>query len=288
MELLATALVCVIHLGAAETPMVFFQAHRGGLEEVPENTLPAFEHAWGIPGAVPEMDLATTQDGAVICMHDDTPKRTTNAPPPWCDKNISEIPLAEIRTWDAGIKFGAQFAGAKAPTLDEIFALMKGHPERQAYFDLKDVDIDALVKRIKEAGVERQVIFVHGDPEMCRRLHGLYEGARTMTWLSGLPKEIKAQFAELAEDRFSGISQLQFHLRVRKTGPGINYVLEPEFLAEAVKTARAAGVELQLRPFAFDPAALRKLIDLGVHWYVTDAPKAFAECVRQALALPAE
>lgn len=285
---LATALACVVHLGASETPPVFFQAHRGGIEEAPENTLPAFEHAWRIPGAVPEMDLATTQDGVVILMHDDTPKRTTNAPPPWCDKNISEIPFAEVRTWDAGIKFDAQFAGAKVPILDEVFALMKGHPERQAYFDLKDVDIDALATRIKDAGIERQVIFVHGDAQMCRRLQELYEGARTMTWLSGLPKEIKAKFAELAKDQFLGISQLQFHLRVRKGGPGINYVLEPEFLAEAVKTARAAGVELQLRPFAFDPPALRGLIDLGVRWYVTDAPKAFAECVQQALALPAK
>jgi len=286
-DLLIAALLCAAQLGAAEVPPgVHFQAHRGGLEEVPENTLAAYEYAWSIPGAVPEMDLATTVDGVVVCLHDDTPKRTTDAPGPWCDKNLREIPFKELRTWDAGVKFDPKYAGARIPTLDEVLALMKAHPERQAYFDLKDVELDVLVQRIKTAGVQGQVIFVHGDPGMCLRLSGLYAGARTMTWLSGSPDDIKSRFAELAKAGFRGISQLQLHLNVRPGATRIEYLLEPEFLARAARTTRAAGVALQLRPFAFDPPSLRKLIDVGVRWYVTDAPRAFADCVARARVLP--
>lgn len=272
---------------APGAPQVFFQAHRGGVNEVPENTLTAYEHAWSIPGAVPEMDLCTTQDGVVVCMHDDTPKRTTDAPAPWADKEMKDIPFEEVKKWDAGKKFDAKYAGEHVPTLEEVLERMKGRPERQAYFDLKEIDLGLLTARIHACGIEKQVIFVHGDLAMCEKLQGLYEGARTMTWLSGKPEKIREAFAELAAQGFKGVNQLQFHLQAKKRSPRITYQLDPAFLREAAQRAKAAGVDLQLRPFVFDARSLRELIDLGVHWYVTDEPKAFSESVRAALALPA-
>lgn len=290
MELLAATLVWAACAGAGEgdtgekDPVrIYFQSHRGGLNEMPENTLPAFEHSWKIPGAVPEMDLRTTKDGVIVCMHDETPKRTTNAPAPWRDMTLREIPFEEVQRWDAGAGFDVKYADTPIPALDQVFEAMQGRPERQAYLDLKDVDLEALVSRIKERGLERQVIFVHGDPEMCLKLQGLYEGARTMTWLSGSPQEMQEKFAELAAVKFRGISQLQFHLRPRRRKPEIVYVLDQAYLAEAVRLTRAAGVDLQLRPFVFSPKSLHGLIALGVHWYVTDEPRAFAASVRKAL-----
>ncbi|NJN83397.1 MAG: hypothetical protein HC802_14675 [Caldilineaceae bacterium] len=56
--------------GAAMSPPVFFQAHRGSVDEAPENTLSAFRHAWRFPGSIPETDIRTTADGALICLHD--------------------------------------------------------------------------------------------------------------------------------------------------------------------------------------------------------------------------
>ncbi len=286
MALCMMAALMALQLGADAPGGVYFQAHRGGVDEVPENTLAAFEHAWSIPGAVPEMDLVTTRDGVIVCMHDDTPERTTDAPVPWTGKRLKEAPLEEVRKWDAGKKFSAAYAGAKVPLLDEVFAAMKGRPERQAYLDLKDVDLKALCAKIHEHGLERQIIFVHGSPKYCEKLHALYDGARTMTWLSGKPDAVKARYKALAAARFPGLTQLQFHLAVRATEPEIAYEPDDAFLAEAARTMREAGVELQVRPFAFTPASLRRLIDLGVHWYVTDAPKAFSESVAAAVALP--
>jgi len=258
---------------------VHFQAHRGGLLEAPENTLAAYQHAWDIPGAIPEVDVAVTQDGVMVCIHDDTPERTTTAPEEFKRKPISEIPSAQLRKWDAGVKFDAKYAGEKVPLLTEVFDEMKGRPERQAYLDLKDVDLSKLAALIDGDGLRQQIIFVHGDPKMCVRLQGLYAGARTMTWLSGSPEKIRQRFEELAKEGFTGISQLQFHLKAAAAKPEIRYVLDKDFLREAVERTRAANVELQVRPFEFDAKSLQYLTGLGIRWFVADAPKRFADAL---------
>ena len=287
MIVIVTAVLCSLHLAAPgeEAPGgVYFQSHRGGLGEKPENTLVAFAHSWAIPGAIPEVDLQTSKDGVIVCMHDGTPRKSTDAPPPWDKMNIKDIPLEEIRKWDAGLKFNRRYAGTKVPTLDEVFDMMAEKPERQLCLDLKAVDLDTLVAAIRARGFEHRVIFVHGDAAMCRKLAGLYPGARTMTWIGGSPEEQKKRFAEFEANGFAGITQLQFHLRPKKMKPEIEYLLDDAYLREAVKKAEAAGTALQLRPFAFNPASLRRLIDLGVRWYVSDHPKAFAKAVKEALA----
>ncbi len=263
----------------ADDAPVFFQAHRGGLKEVPENTLAAYRHAWTCPGAIPEVDVCVTQDGAMVCMHDDTPERTTNAPDPFKKKKLSEIPLETLRQWDAGSWFDPKYAGEKVPLLTEVFDEMKGHPERQAYLDLKDVDLDKLTAMIHSYGLDDRIIFVHGSRTMCAKLQALYPGARTMTWLSGSPEVIQREFEAWVKEGIHGVTQLQFHLPTAATKPEIRYAVTDEFLREAVAKTRSFGVELQLRPFDFDAKSLRKLRALGVHWFVADEPKRFAEAL---------
>lgn len=274
--LLLTAVLCQADAQPApEAPTVFFQAHRGGIDEVPENTLPAFEHAWKIPGAVPETDLQTTSDGVIVCIHDDTPARTTNAPETRASSNIREIPYAELSQWDAGGKFAESYRGARIPTLVEVLELMAAGKDRQIYLDLKAVDIDAVMELIRKYGVEEQVIFVHGSPSACLKLSGLYPGARTMTWLSGDPEQVLAKYERLKKNDFAGITQLQFHLGVRENADPVAYVLEEAFIREAAKELADRGKELQLRPFKYTPQSLATLMGMGVRWYVTDAPADF-------------
>lgn len=273
--------IALLMLCAAAEPIAWFQAHRGAVDEAPENTLAAVAHAWAVPGAVPEVDLRTTADGVIVCIHDETPARTTNAPAEWRDRPVAAIPVETLRAWDAGAWFDPRFTGARIPTLDELFDLLRADPARRLYLDLKAVDLDALERQIKEAGVIGQLLFVHGDPAMCKRLSERFPGTRAMTWLSGPPASIQARFRALAEARFDGVGQIQFHLQSRRRAP-IAYVLDDEFLREAVAVTRAHGVDLQVRPFQFDAASLRHLLALGIRWYVADAPQAFAEALAEA------
>lgn len=271
--LLLAAACGMVHAQAAP-PALYMQAHRGGLDEVPENTMVAFEHAWGIPGAIPEMDLQTTQDGVIVLMHDDFAARTSDAATPWNRKRLREIPWSVVQTWDVGAKFGVAYAGTRVPTLDQVFATMKTDPLRQVYLDLKDVDLDVLKAKIIAGGVQDRVIFVHGDLARCAQLKTLYPGARTMTWISGSPDRIAAQFEKLSDQQLAGLSQLQFHLQVKSPGPPIAYALDDQFLRAAVARLTPLGIVLQVRPFSFDHESLHRLVDLGVQWFVADAPAA--------------
>lgn len=266
-----------------QAPAVFFQAHRGGMDEVPENTLPAFIHAWNIPGAVPEVDLRTTRDGVIVCIHDETPARTTNAPEPWNTTNIRDIPYEQLAQWDAGITFSEAFRGTPVPALRTLFDLMREDETRQIYLDIKEVEPDLLLALIREYGFEKRVIYVHGKPETCLELSRLHEGARTMTWLSGAPGRIRQRYAELRETGFAGISQLQFHLHVREEADTIEYWLDEAFIRQAAAELDAAGAVLQLRPFAFDARSLARMIGWGVYWYVTDAPEEFHRVTAEAM-----
>ena len=282
-----TALVVVAAIAqqAGPAPQIFYQAHRGGLEEVPENTMAAYRHAWSCPGAVPEVDVQTTSDGAYVCMHDDTPGRTTNAPPDLKHRKISSIDSKTVRQWDAGGWFDAKYAGEKVPFLTEVLDEMKGRPERQVYLDAKGVDLDALAVPITEYGLNNQVIFTHEDPTLGARFKEKVPGARSMTWLSGPATIIKSRFQKLADQKFCGLDQLQLHLRTTRTNPEIVYALDEAFIRDAIKQAADAGVKIQLRPFDFTPESLCALTATGVQWFVTDAPAKFSKAAAEAAAI---
>ncbi|GMW01841.1 MAG: hypothetical protein AMXMBFR84_29780 [Candidatus Hydrogenedentota bacterium] len=274
MSMLACAMSGMI-ARADELPMVYFQAHRGGLEEAPENTMAAVRHAWSIPGAVPEVDLRTSSDGRILCLHDATLARTTNASEPLRSTPVSKLTIEQIQSVDAGVTFGPEFMGERVPELDAVLLELTREPGRQIYLDIKDVTDSALQAAMEKHSCIEQVLFVHGNPVRCAELQELFPGSRTMTWISGTPDRIRQRYTEIRETGFRGISQLQFHLQTLENEGTIQYVLEPAFLAEAVASGRAKGVAIQVRPFDFDTQSLRKLVGLGIHWYVADAPERF-------------
>ncbi|HET7375591.1 MAG TPA: glycerophosphodiester phosphodiesterase family protein [Anaerolineae bacterium] len=97
------------------TPLVL--AHRGASLHAPENTLTAFMLAADQGADGIELDAKLTRDGSVVVMHDATVDRTTNG-----HGRVSDFTLREIKTLDAGSKFGSQFAQERVPLLEEVFA----------------------------------------------------------------------------------------------------------------------------------------------------------------------
>lgn len=282
--LFATALGCASsRTPPADPAPVYFQAHRGAVDEAPENTLAALRHAWRFPGAVPEVDVRTTRDGVLICLHDDTLARTTDAVGRFAHTDVAELSYDDVARWDAGAWFDSAYAGARVPTLAAVFDLLRADPDRRLYLDLKAADLEALDRLIASAGVLGQLLFVHGDPDELAALRRRYPGVGTMTWLGGPKEAQRRRFEELAAGGFAGLTQLQFHLPARDTEPVIRYVWTPAELEDFGRRLAEAGVALQVRPFVFDPASLRDLLDAGIQWYVADAPEAFATALRAAV-----
>lgn len=283
------SVVVLVSAGAAGSgaDAVHFQAHRGGLKEAPENTLAAYRYAWDL-GAIPEVDICATKDGVIICLHDNTLKRTTNASVNQ-DVPVSRLTFEEIRQWDAGAWFDPKYAGEKVPSLEEVLQEMARRKDAQIYLDLKDVDLDALGRLLGKYGVAKRVIFCHNKAESCRKMREAVPGLRTMLWIGGDVPEILAKFRQAAAEEFQGLDQVQLHLHAAPSaGNGVGYLMDEAFLREALALTRERHIDLEVLPFAFDCASLSGLLDLGIRWYATDEPKRFTACVQEYFGATAE
>jgi len=151
-------------------------AHRGASAYAPEHTLAAYQLALDQQADFIEPDLAISRDGALICLHDDTLERTTNAAALFPDRFSREstgrggakqwiandFSLAEIRQLDAGIWRDARFAGARVPTWEDVVALVRGKaglfPELKSppLYMRRGVDmVRIFVQSVKALGLDR-------------------------------------------------------------------------------------------------------------------------------------
>jgi glycerophosphoryl diester phosphodiesterase len=181
-----TVILAVVALGAleaagvlhaADTPKVLI-AHRGASNYAPEHTMAAYELALSQGADFVEPDLAVTKDGVLVCLHDDTLDRTTNAEDVFPDRFSPDVKgrngekrwvandftLAEIKRLDAGRWFDPKYAGARVPTFDEMLARVREKPGVGVYPELKSpplytgrgVDMAAIfVASVKTHGLDR-------------------------------------------------------------------------------------------------------------------------------------
>jgi glycerophosphoryl diester phosphodiesterase len=113
-------------------------AHRGASAYAPEHTLAAYRLAIEHGVDFVEQDLAVTRDGVLICLHDDTLERTSNAPEIFPERFTADssapgkrwiandFTLAEIRRLDMGRWFEPKFAGERIVTWQEAIDLVRG------------------------------------------------------------------------------------------------------------------------------------------------------------------
>lgn len=161
---------------------VTLTAHRGYRQKFPENTMIAFKEALKLDIDAIEMDVHMTRDHEIVVMHDAAMDRTTDMTGKICDKTYDEV-----RTADAGIKFGEQFKGEKVPSLREFLELMATRPDVKVLLELKDypeelgefayASCEKTLALCKEYGVwgEERLTVITFSTEICawiRQRHG--------------------------------------------------------------------------------------------------------------------
>ena len=270
-----------------DTKKVYWQAHRGGGgKEAPDNTLYAMRYGWSL-GGIPEADIRVTSDHEVVCLHDNTLARTTDAPPELADRPIGELTLAEVRKYDAGRKFRADCAGQHVPTVREVFSIMRDDPEKLLYADIKNYDeklfpilLDNFLALAREYGVASRIIVAGRDYALNCRFKKLCPEIKTMQWIGRTPEERMQTFRELADKRFFGLDLVQLHLYYTPDrADGWIYDLPIPEIAEAFRTL---GTRLEVFPFgAFTQDAIRTLLDLGIRQFATDEPKRFSDTLKE-------
>jgi glycerophosphoryl diester phosphodiesterase len=244
------------------------QAHRGAGVLAPENSLEAFEIAWKL-GVIPEADIRMTKDGVIVSFHDnDFSRILPTASEEMKKKGIKDLTYKEVAKLDIGAWKGREFEGQRIPSMGEIADVLKKHPQRKIYVDIKNVDFEQLARETQ--GIHSQMILASTKYEEIELWKKAAPKSFTLHWMGGTEEQLTERLKRLDENSFRGIDQLQIHVRINKEGG-----FEPgeDFLKKTGDMLREYGILFQVLPWeGKEPAVYRRLLNLGVASFATDYP----------------
>ncbi|WP_145151171.1 glycerophosphodiester phosphodiesterase [Paenibacillus xylanexedens] len=233
-------------------------AHRGASAVCPENTMSAFERCLELGATGIETDVQMTSDGRLVLIHDETLSRTAAA-----EGWVKDITYDQLRTYDAGSWFHADFAGERIPSLEDLFRLVQGKGTllnlelKNGIVSYKGME-EKIVQAIRDWKLEQQVVlssFNHASLVRCKRL-----APEIRTALLYMEKLYRPY---------------DYAVKLEASG------LHPYKLAvtnEDVAAALAHGVVTY--PFTVnDPAEMQAMIDTGVQGIITDVPDVLASLI---------
>lgn len=239
-------------------------AHRGGAALRPEETLLAFENAAALGADVLELDVHSSSDDEVVCIHDDTVDRTTDG-----TGAVHDLSLAQLRALDAGYRFttdgGGTFPyrgmGVTVATLTEVLA---AHPTAWFSIEIKQAVpdiVDAVLAVIDANGAASRVVVVSFTDAIVADIR-----ARRPDIVTGMGLSEIAAFT-----RLNSVSETSY---VAPT----TIVQIPEGSVSAAVVARANRLGLRLHAWTVnDRATMQSLLDLGTHGIMTDDPALLAD-----------
>lgn len=264
------------------------QAHRGAGELAEENSLEAFQLGWKL-NCVPEADVRTTKDGVIVAFHDANFARVVkDVSPDVAKRGVKDVTFDELQKLDIGSFKGDAFAGRRVPRMSQVFALLTDHPDRRLYLDIKDVDLDQLAREVKQARVERQVIFASTKYDQLRAWRKLIPDGQTLLWMGGPEEKLATRFEELRKADFADVTQLQIHTRLPEGVKTIArdavdpFTLPDNFLIERGDELRQRGILYQTLPWGGATREVYwKLLDLGFMSFATDHPEVTWAAIRE-------
>ena len=233
-----------------------FIAHRGESMDAPENTMASFRLAWERDAVGIEGDFYKLTDGRIACMHDQNAKRTCGV-----DVDICTINYAELNAFDAGSFKGAEWAGEKAPLLDDIFREMPA--SCAIYAEVKD-DSDGIIEAIKDLAEkykitsEQLIIISFSEAAIVRASEVLPKSKRYL--LTGL-KETDSGFSPTADEMIEKLKDLY--------ADGVDCCCNPLPDRDYVSKVQAAGLEFHIWTVN-DVENAQRMIDAGVDSITSD------------------
>ena len=237
-------------------------AHQGASADAPGNTLAAFRLALEMGADGFELDIMLSTDGYLVVIHDDTVDRTTDGRGP-----VRQKTLAELKALDAGVRFGARFAGERIPTLQEVFDLVAGN---RAF-----VNVELKADSLKSDGLEEKLVALIRRYDLGERLlissfnpFALWRVRRltpdlplALLYAENMPVHLRNRW-------------FAFLSRPEALNPGLRMATQ-----EHVRWAKSKGYRLYVWTVDEEPE-MRRLIALGVDGIMTNKP----DLLRQVLA----
>jgi glycerophosphoryl diester phosphodiesterase len=274
------------------------QGHRGARGLAPENTLQAFATALAIGVTTLELDTGVTRDGVVVIHHDRrlNPDIARKPDGSWVEAPaplIHELTFEELRRYDVGrLKPGSKTAeqfpdqqpadGARVPALAELFDLVAKAGNTAVRFNIEtkltpqapeetlapEPFARAVIAEIRKAGLEARTSIQSFDWRTLQVVEREAPAIATV-YLTGRKRDSGSQ-----------------PKAVHAAGGRIWSPNQAEMDSASVVEARALG--LSVIPWTVnEPAAIERVLDLGVDGLITDFPdRARAQMQRRGLPLP--
>jgi len=277
LELMRACVALAAFLSLAPAPAeIQVHGHRGARAVLPENTIPAFEHAIEAGVDAIELDLAVTQDNVLVVSHDPVlnPRICRS---PGGSPVIRELTLEQLRLWDCGSLREPDFPrqkpipGARIPTLDEVLALAdrgaflfnietKISPDRPQYTPPPEEFARLVLEAVRRHKLESRVMLQSFD-------------YRTLQAMKRLAPDIPraALFARDKRDFLTVAAEAEATL----VSPHYSLVTP-----EKVRQARAAGIGV-IAWTANDEETWARLVEAGVDGIITDDPAGLIEYLRR-------
>jgi glycerophosphoryl diester phosphodiesterase len=235
-------------------------AHRGSSFLAPENTLAAAQLAWQEGADAVEGDFRITKDGHLVCIHDDSLKRTAGI-----DRRVADCTLDELRAYDVGGWKGERFAGQRIPTLEEMLATVP--PGKRFFVEMKITGPEAL-------------------KELCRVVEGSSIDQKQIVLISLRDGFISFVKQRLPQCLAYWVVQARRELTgIRRHWPSLDELLSAKGFGidgldlESVRPIDTRIVHdlknagLKLAVWTVDEVAMAQLwIDLGIHSITTNRP----------------
>ena len=233
-------------------------AHRGFSGRYPENTIAAFDAAVKLGYAWMELDVRRSADGVIVVMHDATVDRTTNG-----TGEVASLTWAELRALDAGSWKGAEFAGERIPTLEEVLQRVGGRAQVVVELKLPREHIPEVIDVVRRCDAFGWTLTTAFDWETILDVRRLAPEWRT-AWLTNM-KDIAPEDA-VARCAGAGVSQLSSHCD--RTDRNL------------VEKAHAAGLLVRCWGVGNDQGEqMRRLIHMGVDGMTTNYPDVLARII---------
>jgi glycerophosphoryl diester phosphodiesterase len=142
---------------------VYVVAHRGAHFEqnIPENSIPAYQKAIDLGVDFVEIDVRITKDGHFVSVHNEEIDKYVLEDNPGL---VADMTLAELKQLDIGSRKGSEWKNTRIPTFEEILDLCKG--KSGIYLDLKQAPVKPLIEMIKARGMVSDVIWYADDDEL--------------------------------------------------------------------------------------------------------------------------
>ena len=284
--------------GAARTDFLHLShVHRGGGKlERPDNTLETFLWCWG-NGSALECDCRKTKDGVGVMLHDRTLARTGRGiSPELARKQISsELTWDDIKDVDVGSYLDPKYSSERVPTIEAVFAAMKGRPKWLCFVDEKGAGPEYIAAKARAAGVQDQVYYTGPSYANILTWNKVMPGGKSLLWIGAFPKsrdaaaraKTRAHFekimAELRANDFKYVTAVSIHTYYDPSDSVDPFILGTDYLKALIREFHDHGVVVCSIPFAGGETeeVYYKLWELGCDGFSTDYPSVMFKVIRE-------